>query len=213
MTLALLPAPTLAAARAQFAAALPSMDTVIRLACRSVPTAHRGDAVAEARATAWATWYSLLRRGKDPLAVGAAGIAFNATRHVKNGRRIGGRGASGRGIMDVHDPRAQRKCGFRIVGLESESAPESAAPAETWKQWSAARNLVTPADQAAFRLDFADWLERLPARKRQMAKLLAEGHGTGAVARSVGVTAGAVSQSRGWLESSWQAFQGQAHAL
>lgn len=213
MTRSLLPTLTLTAAQDQFAAALPSMDTVIRLACRSVPTEHRSDAIAEARATAWSTWYRLLRRGKDPLAVGAAGIAFNATRHVKNGRRIGGRGASGRGILDVHDPRAQRKCGFRIVGLGSESDPESGAPAETWKQWSAARSHVTPADEAVFRLDFADWLERLPARKRQMAELLAEGHGTGAVARLLGVTPGAVSQVRGWLERSWHTFQSQANAV
>lgn len=213
MTSAHLPALTLAAAQDQFAAALPSIDTVIRLACRSVPTAHRGDAVAEARAIAWATWHSLVRRGEDPMAVGAAGIAFNATRRVKNGRRVGGRGASGRGIMDIHDPRAQRKCGFRVLGFGSESDPESGAPTETWKQWSAARNHVTPADEAAFRLDFAEWLERLPARKRLMAALLAEGHGTGAVAQALGVSPGAVSQVRGWLETNWHAFQSQADAV
>jgi hypothetical protein len=153
------------------------------------------------------------RRGKDPLAVGAAGIAFNATRHVKNGRRVGGRGASGRGIMEIHDPRVQRKCGFRIVGLESDSDAESESPAETWKQWSATRNRVTPTDEAAFRLDFADSLERLPPRKRHMAGLLAKGHGTGAVARMLGVTPGAVSQVRSWLEADWQAFQSQADAV
>jgi hypothetical protein len=213
MTLAHLPPTTLAAAQEQFAAALPSIDSVIRLACRSVPAAHRGDAIAEARAEAWATWYSLLRRGKDPLAVGAAGIAFHAARHVKNGRRIAGRGGPGRGKMDIHDRRAQRKGGFRIVGLTSDSDPDPEPPAETWKEWAAMTNRVTPADEAAFRVDFSDWLERLPARRRQIAGLLAEGHGTGDVARIVGVTPGAVSQGRGWLETSWEAFQSQAHAL
>jgi hypothetical protein len=51
--------------------------------------------------------------------------------------------------------------------------------------------------------------EELPERKRQMAELLAEGHETGVVARMLGVTPAAVSQSRAWLESSWRAFQNE----
>ena len=43
-----------------------------------------------------------------------------------------------------------------------------------------------------------------------MAELLVEGHETGVVSRMLGVTPGAVSQSRTWLEASWRAFQGEA---
>jgi hypothetical protein len=62
---------------------------------------------------------------------------------------------------------------------------------------------------ATFRLDFAAWLEGLPEIKRQFAELLALGHETGVAARMLGVSAGAVSQTRSWLEASWKAFQGQ----
>ena len=49
----------------------------------------------------------------------------------------------------------------------------------------------------------------VPARKREMAELLAEGHETGAVATIVGVSAGRVSQMRSELAASWRAFQGE----
>ena len=47
------------------------------------------EAVAEARAAAWSAWHGLIRKGKDPLAVGVTGIANNAIRYVRNGRRVG----------------------------------------------------------------------------------------------------------------------------
>ena len=49
----------------------------------------REEAVAEARAAAWSAWHGLIRRGKDPLAVGVTAIAINAIRYVRNGRRVG----------------------------------------------------------------------------------------------------------------------------
>jgi hypothetical protein len=76
-----------------------------------------------------------------------------------------------------------------------------------WKEWAAEDNRVTPADEACFRLEFGVWLAGLPARKREMAELLAEGHETGAVAKVVGVSAGRVSQAGSELAASWPAFQ------
>ena len=38
------------------------------------------EAIADGRAAAWHAWCGLVRRGKDPLAVGPTGLAFNATR-------------------------------------------------------------------------------------------------------------------------------------
>src|SRR5205085_7914246 len=111
---------------------------------------------------------------------------------------------------DIHHPRARKRCGLRIISLERHSSTENEAEPDSWRAWLAENNKVTPADEACFRLDFAAWLDGLPARKRQMAELLAEGHETGIVAGMLGVTPGAVSQSRAWLEASWRAFQGEA---
>jgi hypothetical protein len=45
-----------------------------------------------------------------------------------------------------------------------------------------------------------------------VAELLGGGLRTGEVACLLGVTAGAVSQARAWLASSWERFQGDAGA-
>ena len=88
-------------------------------------------------------------------------------------------------------------------------APGADETGASWQDWSAAGNRCTPADEACFRLDFAEWMGRLPERKRLTAELLAQGHATSEVARRLGVTPGAVSQTRAWLGTSWRAFQGE----
>jgi hypothetical protein len=202
---AALPAPLLAAAQRRFEAALPAMEKVYTYQFRKFPRARRADAVAEARAATWAAWHGLLRRGRDPVAVGPTGIATRSCLPVKMGRRL-----AGGGRLDLLDYRARRRTGVEVLPLGRRAG---AAPTpEAWRAWLAEDNRVSPADEACFRIDFRAWLERLPARKRTVALLLAEGNTTGEVARAVGVTPGAVSQARAWLEASWGAFQAQAAA-
>src|SRR5207237_7735116 len=101
--------------------------------------------------------------------------------------------------------------GYKITGLDGNDQPEGEA-AGGWRDWIAADNRWTPADEGAFRLDFAAWLARLPDRRRRTAELLSLGHGTGEVARELGITAAAVSQARAWLERSWRTYQGEVTA-
>jgi hypothetical protein len=89
-------------ARCRFEAALPAMDRVYRYQFRKFPRARRADAVAEARAVTWAAWYGLLRRGRDPVAVGPTGIATRSCLPVKMGRQLAG------ARLDIFDPRARR---------------------------------------------------------------------------------------------------------
>ncbi len=200
---------SLTAVHDAFVAELPRIEAILRYQFRTWPRRWRAEAIADARAAAWAAWAGLIRRGKDPRDVGTTGIAFNAARYVKAGRKLGS-GARGRAAIDVYDRRAQKRVGFQIVSLD---APVEAIPErdhELWKQWIVADGRCTPASQACFRLDFSSWLEGLPPRKRAMAELLALGHATGVVAQKLGVTQGAVSQSRTWLARSWRQFQGEA---
>ena len=88
-------------AHQQFEIALPAIMTAAEFAFRRRRRQDREEAIAEVRAAAWSAWHGLLERGKDPLAVGVWGIANNACRYVRNGRRIGNRNC-GRGRMDVH---------------------------------------------------------------------------------------------------------------
>jgi hypothetical protein len=184
-----------------FEAALARIDRTIRYHFRRWPRGRREEAFAEARAATWAAWHGLILRGRDPVAV--VGIAANACRAVKNGRAVGGNRSVGRGAMDVHHPRVLRMLGFRVLSFEELDG----APTGTWQDWLAADNRYGPADEAAFRVDFAAWLAGLPERKRRAAELLAEGLGTGEVATRLGVTPGAVSQARVWLAGSWLRFQ------
>ena len=211
MSAAALPQVSLPAIHQQFEAALPQIDSTIRFQFRHWPKRLRAEAIADARAAAWHAWHGLLARGQDPLAVGPTGIAYNACRYVKAGRQFG-TGTSGRSAMDVYSRRAQRRLGFRLISLDRETSEDPGQERDAWREWLAADNRCTPADEAAFRLDFTAWLEALPPRKRRVAELLAEGHGTGVVAAYVGVTPGAVSQTRTWLERSWRQFQGEVGA-
>jgi hypothetical protein len=170
-----------------FDAALGRIDAAIRYQFRRWPRAQREDAVAEAVAYTWAAWLGLLRRGRDPVAVGALAIANNCCRAVKNGRSVGARRASGHGAMDIHHPRARQATGLRVLSLEELEG----LPPGGWR----------------------DWLASLPERRRRTAELLAGGLGTGAVARRLGVTPGAVSQAREWLARSWGRFQTDADAV
>jgi hypothetical protein len=150
----------------------------------------------------------LLRRGKDPVEVGVTGIANNAIRYVRNGRRVGNTSCSP-GAMDVFR-RAQKARDFKVVSLDSNDQFIPGSLVGTWKEWLACDHRVGPADEAAFRLDFSAWLAGLPEKKRRVAELLAEGHEGLVVARLVGIAQSRVSQLRGELEASWRAFQGPA---
>ena len=198
---------SLVAAQEMFAAYLPAIDNAARFAFRRRRRQDREEALAEARAAAWSAWHGLILKGKDPLAVGVTGIANNAIRYVRNGRRVGNT-TCGRGAMDVFHRKAQAAGGFKVVSLDSNDQFIPGWLVGTWKEWLACDHRVGPADAAAFRLDFAAWLTGLPGRKRQIAELLAEGHEPGLVARLVGVSPARVTQLRHELEASWRAFQG-----
>jgi hypothetical protein len=189
-----------------FDAALGRIDDTLRYHFRRWPRAEREEAIAEAIGYTWAAWLGLLRRGKDPVAVGVVAIAANCCRAVKNGRTVGARRSPGRGAMDVHHPRARLATGLRVVPLEELAG----LPPGGWRDWLASNERYGPADEAIFRVDFAAWLGGLPGRRRRAAELLAEGLGTGEVARRLGVTAGAVSQAWEWLARSWERFQAES---
>src|SRR5207237_7200761 len=101
--------------------------------------------------------------------------------------------------------------GYKIKSLDGNGQPDGEAAAG-WRDWIASDSHYGPADEAAFRLDFAAWLASLPDRRRRTAELLSLGHGTGEVARELGITAAAVSQARAWLERSWRTYQGEVTA-
>jgi hypothetical protein len=194
---------SLCVAQEQFTAHLSTVEDAVHYAFRGrLRPQEYEETLAAAKAAAWSAWAGLLRRGKDPLEVGVTGIANNAVRNIRQGRRIGNR-ACGRGAMDIQHPRVRRDLGLRVVSFAELAGPQVGS----WRDWLAEDNSVSPADEACFRLDFAAWLAGLSGRKRQIAELLAEGHRTGELSKRLGVTAGAISQTRAELARSWEEFQ------
>ena len=194
---------------AQFVAALPAIENMLRFQLRGVPKQARADAFADALAATWVAWRSLVQRGKDPVQVGPTGIAARCCLGTKAGRKVGNMN-SGRGCLDVHDLRAQRRLGLTVHRPDERDEVEPGASSEAWRECVAEDNRVSPADEAAFHVDFEVWLAGLPRRKREMAELLAEGRGTSEVASLLNVSLPAVSITRAWLETSWRAFQGES---
>jgi hypothetical protein len=188
----------------QFVTALPKMDRAFDYHFRRLRPQERKEAAAEARAAVWAAWCSLIRRGKDPLEVGPIGVANTTALHIK-GRYRASRKAVPHSAVDALDSRLDVR-GFQVVSFGVNQR------GDLWRNWIAEDSRWSPADQVAFTLDFEEWLDRLPKRKREMAQLLAEGYETGVVAQMLQVTPGAVSQSRRWLANHWRVFQGEMPA-
>ena len=67
---------------------------------------------------------------------------------------------------------------------------------------------ATPADLAASRIDFSDWLRALPCRHRRIAQYLSLGNRTANAAKKFRVSQGRISQLRRELAENWKKFTG-----
>ncbi len=98
---------------------------------------------------------------------------------------------------------ARQRRGFRVQSLDSGAD----RPQSDWQARLVEDRKWTPADVAIARLDVAEWLCRMPHRRRQIAERLAAGYATAEVASQFRLSAGRVSQMRREFERSWQEFQ------
>ena len=74
------------------ASAVPPVEDAVRFAFRKrLRPQEYEEALAEATAAAWSAWHGLIQRGKEPVEIGVHGIATNAMKYVRNGRRVGNR--------------------------------------------------------------------------------------------------------------------------
>ena len=144
------------AAQDQFEAALPAIDRTPS-ASRSAagPAAAAHEAIADARAAAWHAWHGLLRRGKDPLAVGVDRDR-RQRRPVRHGTAAGSapaRAAAAPWTSTTPGPSGRR--GFTARQPRPRRRREPGPGSDAWREWLAEDNRVTPADEACFRVDFA----------------------------------------------------------
>ena len=160
------------------------------------------EATAEAVAFALGSFVRLLRRGRDPGAF-AGRLARVAVLRVRSGRLYG----SPENSQDILSRLARQRRGFRVASLDGD-VPETGT---AWKALLVDDGKSTPAELAISRIDFATWLNRMAGRRRNIAETLAAGYRTEEVARRFRLSRSRISQMRREFETSWQAFQTDAH--
>ena len=183
---------------AGFLELLPEIRSQLRFAFKGFSPETREDAIAEALASAAVAYARLHEQGRAELAYPAP-LAMYAARHYRAGRRVGGH-LNRNDVMSKH---AQRHHGTRVERLDRRD------PTGAWKEILVEDKSCTPAELAAIRLDFSDWLGRLCRRDRGVATNLVAGQTGRDTARLFGLTAGRISQLRTELKRNWQAFQGE----
>ena len=109
--------------------------------------------------------------------------------------------------MNINDV-GSRSCQQRHM-IKLERLGRRRRDAEGWREIVVEDKTAGPAEIAATRIDFDEWLGRLSTRKREIAETLALGETTGKTARRFAMSPGRVSQLRRELMDSWQTFVGE----
>ena len=189
--------------QAGFLSMLPAVETHAKIRFRKLPAERREEAVQEAVAAACMNYQSAIAQGKLD-AVKAGPLADFAVRHVREGRHVGGKQDAAR---DVLSPACQRRQRVTILSFDARQADSGT---DGWRQVAIEDRRIPIPDLAAFRIDFADWLQALSARDRKIIGGLLSGERTQTVAERFGITEGRVSQLRRRYERNWLDYQGEA---
>ena len=189
---------TTSARHADFLVMLPAIRRSAQIAFRKLPPELRHDLIEEVVANSYVAYARLVERGHADRALPSPLARFAITQ-IRVGRRVGSRLRIG----DAMSNYAQFRKQFSVERLDHFSDEDGC-----WKEVLVEDRRATPADVAATRLDFTEWLCRLTARLRKIALALAAGETTSAAAKMFGVTPARISQIRDLLRKSWEAFQG-----
>ena len=182
---------------------LPAIQKHARFAFRYLDREARDEAVQEVVAGALTAYVRLVESAKADLGYPTP-LAMFAVRQFRAGRRVGTRA----NVNDVTSAYAQAGKGIRVERLDHYDAQEDA-----WEEILIEDRRAGPAQTAAARIDFGQWLSELPTRRRQIAEVLAVGETTKQAARRFQVSPGRISQVRRELKDSWERFQGQTEAF
>jgi hypothetical protein len=183
----------------KFLAMLPAIREQARLAFRAHNPELKKELIAEVVANAFCAYERLVQRGKEDVAHPTP-LSWYAIRQVRSGRRVGGKLR----INDVTSPYARAARGIAVERLDQFDAEEG-----MWREVLVEDRRAGPAEIAASRIDVAAWFRSLDRTKRRIAKQLARGEGTGAVARMFGLSPGRISQLRAEFQQSWLTMQGE----
>ncbi|HUE12566.1 MAG TPA: hypothetical protein VMR25_00255 [Planctomycetaceae bacterium] len=183
----------------KFLQLLPSIREQAEYAFRSVPVDAREELVHETIAAAYGLFVSLCRRGRSAL-VYPTPLAKFAIRHVREGRRIGSRCNS----LDITSP-----CSCAAKRTTIERLDRFNPRRGEWREVLIEDRTAGPAQTAAARIDWSNWLRSLSGRQRAIACTLASGETTGVAARKFKISQARISQLRTWFRDNWNQFHGE----
>lgn len=178
---------------------LPTIRRQASVAFAHAPSSEREELVAEVVANCIVAYVRLVERGLGRV-IYATPLTQYAILQVCSGRKVGTK----LNVREVSSEYCQHRKGVKLTRLDCYNREE-----EEWREVVVEDRTATPADIAATRIDFADWLKELAPKARQIANTLATGESTSATAKRHGVSAGRISQMRGELHEAWLCFQGE----
>ena len=181
----------------QFLTMLPQIRRQASMAFRHRDAEAREELIQEVTANAYQAWIRLVQQGKEALAFPTP-LAQFAIRQVRAGRRVGSRLNS----LDILSGNARRTRGLTVESLD-QLDPQSG----TLNHLLIEDRHAGPAETAAARMDVRTWLGTLTKQHRRIAKALALGETTNAVARKFGLSPARISQLRSWFRQHWERFQ------
>lgn len=182
-----------------FIAMLPTILDVTRYAFRRQRVDRRQELIAAAIANAFVGFKRLTDSGRPELAYPTV-LAWFGVRQVCDGRLVG----CHRNSKDALSDYAQRRRKFRVLALDEQTPGKRSQEALI-----AEDRRATPADIAAFRIDFSEWLGRLRPQLRAVALVLAVGNTPLETSRQFRLSKARISQLRRELRDSWHAFQSE----
>jgi hypothetical protein len=199
---------------AEFRAILPRIQTHAEIHFRHLKCpGRRADAIAETVAVSWAWFLRIIDKGKDVTEF-VSTLASYAVRHVRSGRRLCGKEKS----RDVLSALAQQRHHFKVESLvlpsrrDHESIysdPHGQQHMDAYEERLRDNTQSPVADQAAFRVDYPQWLAQLGQRNREIVADMTLDLGTGELALKHKISAGRVSQLRREFYQDWTRFHGE----
>ena len=160
----------------RFLSILPAIETHARIVFRDVRCLFtRDERIADTVALAWKCFVRLVEKGKDVEGFKTT-FASTVARSVSCGRRVAGMEKA----KDVMSSRTQRRHGFTVSSINGSNNPHDRSYGHPCRQREAdlfdeplKDNTVTPVpDQAAFRIDFKEWLRSLSSRERKIVRAM-----------------------------------------
>jgi hypothetical protein len=187
---------------AKFLAMLPAIRRSAQISFRKCRPELRGELIEETIANSLVAFARLVELGREDLAFASALARFGVAQ-TRAGRRVG----SSLNIRDIMSCYAQHRKGFNVERLDYFDEEENC-----WQEIVVEDKRATPAEIAACRIDFAEWMRRLSHRQRKIAMALATGETTKATAKRFAVSPARISQFRREFQTSWFAFHGEIPA-